>query len=842
MVFSKLSKAPGQGKAARRSDARDSELAQLLAAYLEEALAQDRVWSYSDLKIQNLEAGRQILEADPARRIEIVHEAVAQMQAISHRLRELQSRGVEEWNARFNEEGLPLTNRHERLGWLLSRVLRKRLPFGQSDLVGLLRAFASAGDGHPWYWPAAGLLKAVETFVERKGLEPELRAALDGLRKSETARYLDDSVLRRIDRHLASGGRKLILDNTPFGLGVVGWVTGLGQPERDAWTALVGHAREADGKAKPSAKWLKAAAGHVEAVGAAVLSERLAVWLDAFRPGPQNPAPSTGFLKGLIWIGSTLEGDDLAPLLGRFCEACYKKVPGIGPANLKLGNACILALGAMAGERGAAELVRLRSRIKFNQGRKQLDKAAQAAAERAGLSVQDLEEMALPDFGLDPQGCLRETLGDCTAEIRIAGSNDVALGWIGADGKPCKSVPAAVKANHAEALKDLRSRVKEIKGLLSGQRWRLESLYLQDRRWPLATWRARYLEHPLLANLSRRLIWRFAEGAEVLAAIPVGEGLVGVDGRTIDWLGDAAEVSLWHPLGTAAAQVLAWRDRLAELEITQPFKQAHREIYLLTDAERRTDIYSNRFAAHILKQHQLNALCQARAWHYGLRGAWDQPENVPTRLLPQSRLKAEFWLDPVEEDSYTDVGVYLYVGTDQVRFQDEHGQVLHLQEVPPLVFSEVMRDVDLFVGVASVASDPNWQDGGPEGRYRDYWWEHSFGDLTESAKTRHAVLAGLVPKLKIADRCALDDKYLQVRGSKRSYKIHLGSGNILMEPNGQYLCIVKGWDKAADKQKVRLPFEGDAMLSIILSKAFLLAEDDKITDPTILSQIDQPAG
>jgi hypothetical protein len=36
---------------------------------------------------------------------------------------------------------------------------------------------------------------------------------------------------------------------------------------------------------------------------------------------------------------------------------------------------------------------------------------------------------------------------------------------------------------------------------------------------------------------------------------------------------------------------------------------------------------------------------------------------------------------------------------------------------------------------------------------------------------------------------------------------------------------------------VFLPFEGDRTLSIILSEAFLLAADDRITDPTITSQI-----
>lgn len=34
-----------------------------------------------------------------------------------------------------------------------------------------------------------------------------------------------------------------------------------------------------------------------------------------------------------------------------------------------------------------------------------------------------------------------------------------------------------------------------------------------------------------------------------------------------------------------------------------------------------------------------------------------------------------------------------------------------------------------------------------------------------------------------------------------------------------------------------LPFEGDSVLSIILSKAFLLADDARITDPSITRQI-----
>ena len=50
------------------------------------------------------------------------------------------------------------------------------------------------------------------------------------------------------------------------------------------------------------------------------------------------------------------------------------------------------------------------------------------------------------------------------------------------------------------------------------------------------------------------------------------------------------------------------------------------------------------------------------------------------------------------------------------------------------------------------------------------------------------------------------------------------------------------WDidervKGAGDSKVMLPFEGDRTLSLILSKAFLLANDTKINDQSILRQM-----
>jgi hypothetical protein len=443
----------------------------------------------------------------------------------------------------------------------------------------------------------------------------------------------------------------------------------------------------------------------------------------------------------------------------------------------------------------------------------------------------------------------------------MVNGSDAELRWFDAQGKQLKSVPAAVKTENAEAIKELQADLKDVQSMLTAQRDRIDSLFLEQKSWPVQIWRERYLDHPLVGTIGRRLIWIIEDTpVTVVDGVPAD-----VNGKLLELPADAT-VRMWHPAGRSIEEVIAWRRRIEALEIVQPFKQAHREIYLLTDAERRTATYSNRFAAHILRQHQFNALCAARRWKNKLRLMVDDSYPPASRDLTAWNLRVEFWIEGIG-DQYgqdtNDSGVFLRLASDQLRFYrmdaarnlahaggggytssaagpGEHNlnEPLPLEQIPELVLSEVMRDIDLFVGVASVGNDPTWQDGGPGGRYVEYWRNYSFGELSATALSRCEILQHLLPRLKIADRCTLAERFLIVTGSRRTYKIHLGSGNILMEPNDQYLCIVPDARTRASGQPVYLPFEGDSTLSIILSKAFLLAEDSKIKDQTINRQID----
>lgn len=502
----------------------------------------------------------------------------------------------------------------------------------------------------------------------------------------------------------------------------------------------------------------------------------------------------------------------------------------------KLANACIRTLGEIGTLEAVSEISWLKTRIKQIPVQKEITKALTTCAERAGIAVTDLEEISVPTFGFECNGSQKRTVADVTVSMKIV-NNDVEMTLSRLDGTILKSIPKQIRQQHGSLLKEISSTAKDTEKVLTSQKARLDSLFLLNRNWSWLEFQQRYLKHPILGSLARRLIWQVGLRSALFTEVDAFDE----QGQRIEPQQQDL-ISLWHPIGKQADSVLRWRNRLAELGIAQPFRQVHREVYLLTDAERRTATYSNRFAAHIIRQSQFRTLAGRRGWQTKLLGAWDGGDFTHAQKNLPGGGRVEFWVSAAYDDgnpqTMLDSGGWMYLSTDQVHFYRPDATHMPLEEVPPLVFSEIMRDVDLFVGVASVGNDPTWQDGGPGGRFQTYWHSFSFGDLSETAKTRKSVLETLLPRLtKLKDRWKLDEKFLIIKGDIRSYKVHLGSGNILMEPNDQYLCIVPDRSTKTQDGTIFLPFEGDSTLSIILSKAFLLAADTKVSDPTIVRQI-----
>jgi hypothetical protein len=140
---------------------------------------------------------------------------------------------------------------------------------------------------------------------------------------------------------------------------------------------------------------------------------------------------------------------------------------------------------------------------------------------------------------------------------------------------------------------------------------------------------------------------------------------------------------------------------------------------------------------------------------------------------------------------------------------------LLLTEVPAVIFSEVMRDLDLVVSVAHVGGvDP---------------------EATQSTVAMRSSLLGETCTLLRLGNVKIDGRHALIKGEYGQYSVHLGSGVVHKQPGGA-LCVVAV--NAQHRGRLFLPFaDDDPRTAEILSKVLLLARDKEIQDPTILEQI-----
>lgn len=714
------------------------------------------------------------------------------------------------------------------------------------------------------YWPLASLIQLILKKAKKNPLSRDdverVRSMLDWEPFGPKYPWFDASTLRkRINEILATTEQDAVtvlpykaLGGDNFGIAVEANLNALPTTKSQEWHKVLHLAASVVG-ARPSKKFhasvdaLKAELGKEKL--RAILHEIVRFALDAKLY--QTPwmleheiiftKKNAELLKGIAWISMQYQDTRTVNQIADLCEKSMKKIPGIGPAAQATANACLVYLEDTPGMEATARLSRLSTAIKQKSIQKKVAAIVAKKAEAAGITTIQLEERVVPRYGLD-KGEKTIAFDDYALQVNIDSPGQVSLTWLKPDGAPQKSKPKFVSDNaaHKERFDKVRSEVASLKKVLTAQRDRIDRLFAEDIEWPLHEIEEYYVQHDFVGVIAAKLVWVLRTEGKVVAALWHNDAWQDLNGAPVE-TSDQTTVRLWHPIDWGTDVVMAWRARMAALEIVQPMKQVYREVYLLTDAERSTNTYSNRMAAHMLKQHQMATLMAARGWHYSLMGAYDDgiDSQWASKSFVTTDLSARYLLHTNwDDENWNDAGIYLYVGTDQLCFVRNEEPVA-LETVPPRVFSETMREADLFAGVASVGNDPLWVDQGPTPEARSYWQTYSFGDLDGFANTRKQVLEDVLPSLKIRDLAHIEGNFLIVDGKLNTYKIHLGSSNILMQPGDRYLCIVPA--SGSQASKVALPFEGDNRLSVILSKAIMLADDDKITAPDIVRQLRTPS-
>lgn len=322
------------------------------------------------------------------------------------------------------------------------------------------------------------------------------------------------------------------------------------------------------------------------------------------------------------------------------------------------------------------------------------------------------------------------------------------------------------------------------------------------------------------------------DDVERLAMIPsmreLLAGLIGVnetdelgfiDPRTLELVDEDQRFTIGSSLRLAHVSDLfesrslsKWQRRLVEESMVQPFKQAFREFYVLTPAERATVDHSNRFAGHDVRTSVAYRLLQSRGWQCPS----GEGDVMAYKRFASHGLCAR-WCFPGVRRYFTEEETQ---STGEISFSSE-GRQWTLAEVPPVVLSEAMRDADLVVSVAHAG------DG-------DSYWS------SEMKQSRESVIRSVAPKLGLR-RLTFDQSFVEFQGTLSRYKVHLLSGAVHLLPGG-HICIIPEPTKKA-LRKVYLPFvEADHRTSEIIAKILLLQNDDKIKDESILAQIRRGLG
>lgn len=365
------------------------------------------------------------------------------------------------------------------------------------------------------------------------------------------------------------------------------------------------------------------------------------------------------------------------------------------------------------------------------------------------------------------------------------------------DGKALKSVPAKYKKNETVLL------FNETKKQLAEQYRRTRQMF-EEAMENETEFTAEELEllctNPAVRPIVSRLVYKTKDTLGFLS----GTLLRDCSGNELK-LKKTVALKIAHPYDLYLdGHWHEYQKYLFDNTIIQPFKQVFRELYVKT-ADEAQAYHSLRYAGNQIQPQKTKACLKTRRWvadvEEGLQKVYYR-ENIIASIYALAD-----WFSPADIEAPT----LEWVGF----FDRKTYKPLKIEDVPDIIFSEVMRDVDLAVSVAHAGGvDPETS--------------HS------TVEMRKAILEFTLPLFQL-DNVRLEGTHAFILGERADYSIHLGSGVVHLQ-GGPMINVLPVHSQ--HRGRLFLPFvDDDPKTAQIISEILLFAEDKKIKDPFILEQI-----
>ncbi len=367
--------------------------------------------------------------------------------------------------------------------------------------------------------------------------------------------------------------------------------------------------------------------------------------------------------------------------------------------------------------------------------------------------------------------------------------------------KLLKSIPAKYKklemvATFTEVNKKLKEQYRRTRQMME---------QAMEDRTSFEVWEFLELfENPVARPIVEKLVVKTAKDADAALGFLTKEGVTDVSGA-VTAVRPASLIFIAHPYDLyVSGHWQNYQKLLFEKQMKQPFKQVFRELYVRLDEEMEKE-ESMLFAGNQIQPQKTVGALRSRRWvadyDDGLQKIYYK-ENIAARIYAMAD-----WFSPSDVEAPT---------LEYVEFSDrKSGKRMKIKDIPEVVYSEVMRDVDLAVSVAHAGGvDPETS--------------HS------TIEMRKAIVECSLSLFQTKN-VRLEGNHAIIDGTLGKYTIHLGSGVVHQMGNAMLFVVPV---HAQHRGRIFLPFvDDDPKTAEILSKILLFAEDHKIKDPNILSQI-----
>jgi hypothetical protein len=273
---------------------------------------------------------------------------------------------------------------------------------------------------------------------------------------------------------------------------------------------------------------------------------------------------------------------------------------------------------ALQGSDRALRIVEWYSR-KYQNKKANVGAAASAALEIAavelGISVYELGDRIVPDFGFEG---LFKSFDINGAVYRAFIDSNFKIAFFDEDNRKIKSLPAGAPQEIKEELKSI---AKEVRDITKSQSSRLEYYLIIQRRWSFAKWQQFFLNNPVMFIYATKLLWGvFDNDNKLLAIFRCDEDttLLDIDDEEIV-IDESHSIAMVYPTQLSKETLTNWNERFYKLRIEPIFPQLNRKLPDLSNIDLKRKIITQ-FEGRPMKTESIRSTLEKCGWQKGPTG------------------------------------------------------------------------------------------------------------------------------------------------------------------------------------------------------------------------------